>query len=125
MKIGITVELNKGYRDTHTLELVNEIYLELEAPNVATAQRMFRVLTMGKENVNAINLSVKEDIQKEGIVIKGHSGTWHILETWENKQYLLEHEQYGCDVNLLLTDDKFNWIKEVDQDTYYDLKYDK
>lgn len=61
MKIGITAELNNGYRDTHTLELVNEIYIELEAPNVATAQRMFRALTANKDNIKSNSMYVKED----------------------------------------------------------------
>lgn len=41
----------------------------------------------------------------EGIRIKEHAGSWHIIdkETWKGKPvYLLEHEEYGTDANLLI-----------------------
>lgn len=71
---------------------------------------------------------MKEDIQESGIVVKGYVGTWYILDTLENdnnKQYILEHEEYGDSVSLLLTDDKFNCINEVDQDNYYISRFSK
>ena len=60
MKIAITVELVKGYRIPLELDERNELTIEVEAPNMATAQRMFKALT-DKDNAKLYSIYVTEE----------------------------------------------------------------
>ena len=51
--------------------------------------------------------SVKIDDNSSGIIIKGHIGRWHVIDSCEidgEKLYLLEHNTYGDEAAGVIVD---------------------
>lgn len=51
--------------------------------------------------------------KKDGIVVKGHTGTWYVADsvTIDNKLYmLLESEQYGEDADWIAVNDEYKLV---------------
>lgn len=66
-----------------------------------------------------------EDSKKENITIKGHVGTWYVIDEdiySGNKYYLLESEIYGEDAAGIITDADFNIILEDVYNGFEDLQ---
>lgn len=64
-------------------------------------------------------------MKKEGIKVKGHKGTWYVIDemkAYNETLYLLEHEQYGDEVaavivtaeGKLLMEDVWNGFDDLD-----------
>lgn len=52
-------------------------------------------------------------MKKDGIIVNGHMGTWHVIDTQvvEGKTlYLLEHETYGDEAACIIVKDTNNVI---------------
>ncbi len=62
-----------------------------------------------KERADRENLR----LAKENIVLKGHIGTWYVIDEINykgSKYYILEHEQYGDMTSHKIIDSKLNII---------------
>jgi hypothetical protein len=55
-----------------------------------------------------IPINQEQEVLKDNITIKGHQGTWYVIDKAESKQhgtiYLLEHEQFGDETACLIVD---------------------
>lgn len=65
-------------------------------------------------------------MQKENIKIKGHIGTWYVIDETEwngEKLFLLEHETYGDEAACLIVNEKLEIILEDVWNGFDDLEY--
>lgn len=54
-------------------------------------------------------------MQKQGIKIEGHKGTWYVIgeTTYKNRKvYLLENEVYGDESNALIVNEDLSILKD-------------
>lgn len=55
-------------------------------------------------------------MEKDGIRVAGHRGTWYVLDTFPSikygKTYFLEHEAYGEDAPSILIDENKKLLAE-------------
>lgn len=64
-------------------------------------------------------------MQKENIKIKGHIGTWYVIDEAEwkgEKVFLLEHEIYGDEAACLIVNEKLEIILEDVWNGFDDLE---
>ncbi len=63
-------------------------------------------------------------MKKENITLKGHIGTWYLIDEINyrgSKYYILEHEQHGDLTSQKIVDDKLNIIVEDSYNGKLDL----
>jgi len=84
------------------------------------------------KNLKVLNLTMKGNISEkkeiagtEGITVKGHTGTWYVIDAIMSEQklyFLLESEQHGEDANGLIIDSNNNLILEDVYNGFDDLR---
>ena len=63
---------------------------------------------------------------REGIRVKGHRGTWYVIDEREydgRTLYLVEHEDYGDEAASLIIDEDFNLVAEEIWNGWEDYEY--
>lgn len=83
------------------------------------------VINMTKEEFEALERCEKDEqtylknvlsnIQQKGIVIEGHIGTWHVIDSkyfMGDAIFLLEHDDFGDDVPCLIVNEYFKVLMD-------------
>lgn len=63
---------------------------------------------------------------REGIKVKGHRGTWYVIDEREydgRTLYMVEHETYGDEAASLIIDEDFNLIADEIWNGWEDYEY--